>query len=174
MSSCYNSNIDVLILSSPMELRILFFKNRSEELDASTEAADIDVSRRSCKTFMTIGNICTHHDGWCNVSAMVPGFSLLHVQCVFHTLASCSNEVFVESKSVPNRSYIELMVWIARCSTCAGIMFTAKTASEAKVVNLELNSRKKRSKNRMKIDLLKCSLVVDAGTLFRVVFYNVF
>ena len=50
-------------------------------------------------------------------------------------------------------------------------MFTAKTASEAKVVNLELNSRKKRSKNRMKIDLLKCSLVVDAGTLFRVVFY---
>ena len=79
MSSCYNSNIDVLILSSPMELRILFFKNRSEELDGSIEAADIDVSRRSCKTFMTIGNICMHDDGWCNVSAMVPGFSLLHV-----------------------------------------------------------------------------------------------
>ena len=46
--------------------------------------------------------------------------------------------------------------------------FKAKTACEAKVVNLELNFRKKQSKNGMKIDLLKCSWVVDAGTLFRV------
>ena len=48
-------------------------------------------------------------------------------------------------------------------------MFKAKTTCQAKVVNLELNSRKKHPKNGMKIDLLKCSLAVDAGTLFRVV-----
>ena len=48
-------------------------------------------------------------------------------------------------------------------------MFKAKTACEVKVVNLELNSRKKQYKNCMKIDLLKCSLAVDAGALFRVV-----
>ena len=46
-------------------------------------------------------------------------------------------------------------------------MFKAKTACEVKVVNLELNSRKKHSKNGIKIDLSKCSWVVDAGTLFR-------
>ena len=46
-------------------------------------------------------------------------------------------------------------------------MFKAKTACEANVVNLELNSCKKQSKNGMKIDLLKCSWVVDARTLFR-------
>ena len=38
--------------------------------------------------------------------------------------------------------------------------FKAKTACEAKVVNLELNFRKKQFKNGMKIDLLKCSWVV--------------
>ena len=70
-----------------MELRILFFTNRSDELDYSTEAADIDVSRKSCKTFMTFGNICMHDERWCNVSAMVTGFSLLRVQCAFHTVA---------------------------------------------------------------------------------------
>ena len=48
-------------------------------------------------------------------------------------------------------------------------MFKAKTAGEAKVVNLELNSRKKQSKNGMKIDLLKCSLARDTGASFRVV-----
>ena len=46
------------------------------------------------------------------------------------------------------------------------MMFKAKTPCEAEVVNLELNSRKKLSKNGMKIDLLKVSLAVDAGTLF--------
>ena len=40
-----------------------------------------------------------HDDGWRTISAMVPRFSLLRVQ-----VASSSNEVFVESKSVPNRS----------------------------------------------------------------------
>ena len=45
------------------------------------------------------------------------------------------------------------------------MMFKAKTACD-KVVNLELNSRKKQSKNGMKIALLKCSWVADAGTLF--------
>ena len=104
MPFCSYSNINALNLSSLMELRILFFTNRSGELDRSTEAPDIDVSRKSCKTFMTFGNICMHDDGWCNVFALVPGFSLLRVQCVFHTVASCSNEVFVESKSVSNRS----------------------------------------------------------------------
>ena len=87
-----------------MELRIPFFINRSDELDCSTEALDIDVSRKSCKTFMTFGNICMHDNGWCNVSAIVPGFSLLRIQCVFHTVATCSNEAFVEYKSVPNLS----------------------------------------------------------------------
>ena len=48
-------------------------------------------------------------------------------------------------------------------------MFKAKTACEANIVNLELNSLKKQSKNWMKIDLLKCSLAVDAGILFQVV-----
>ena len=48
-------------------------------------------------------------------------------------------------------------------------MFRAKTAIEAKVVNLELNPRNKQSKNGMKIDLLKRLLAVNAGTLFRVV-----
>ena len=88
-----------------MELRTLFFTNRSDELDHSIETPYyIDVSRKSYKTFMTFGNICMHDDGWRNVSAMMPGFSLLRVQYVFQTVASCSNEVFVESKSVPNRS----------------------------------------------------------------------
>ena len=45
------------------------------------------------------------------------------------------------------------------------MMFKAKTACD-EVVNLELNSRKKQSKNGMKIALLKCSWVADAGTLF--------
>ena len=104
MSFCSYSNINALNLSSPMELHILIFTNRSDELDSSREAPNIDVSRKSCKTFMTFGNICVHDNGWCNVSAMMPGFSLLRAQCVFHTVAFCSNEVFVESKSVPNRS----------------------------------------------------------------------
>ena len=57
-----------------MELRIPFFTNSSDELDRSTEAADIDVSRKSCKTFTTFGNIlCMVMDGviflrWCQVS----------------------------------------------------------------------------------------------------------
>ena len=41
-----------------MDLHSLFLTNRSDELDRSTEAADIDVSRKGCKTFMTFGNIC--------------------------------------------------------------------------------------------------------------------
>ena len=45
-------------------------------------------------------------------------------------------------------------------------MFKAKTVCEAKVGTHELNSRKEQSKNAMKNDLLKCSWVVDAGTLF--------
>ena len=85
-----------------MELHILFLTNRSDELDRSTEAADIDVSRKSCKTFMMFENICMDDDGWHKVSAMVPGFSLLRVQCIFHTLAYCSNEVFVEYKAASN------------------------------------------------------------------------
>ena len=48
------------------------------------------------------------------------------------------------------------------------MMFKAKTACEAKVVNLELNSGKKQSKYGMKIDVLKCSLAIDAG-IFQVV-----
>ena len=51
------------------------------------------------------------------------------------------------------------------------MMFKAKTACETKIVNLELNSRKKQSKNGMKIELLKCSLAVDAGTLFQLFFH---
>ena len=51
---------------------------------------------------MAFGNICMHDDGLCNFSLMVIGFSLLQVQCAFETVASCSNEVFVESKSVSN------------------------------------------------------------------------
>ena len=47
------------------------------------------------------------------------------------------------------------------------MVFKAKAACEAKVVTLKLNSRKEQSKNAMKIDLLKCSWVVDTGTLFR-------
>ena len=77
MSFCSYSNINAFNLASPMELCILFFTNRNDELDRLTEAADIDVSRKSCNTFMTFGNICMHDDGWCNVSAMVPGFYLL-------------------------------------------------------------------------------------------------
>ena len=46
-------------------------------------------------------------------------------------------------------------------------MFKAKTACGAKVVNLELNSSMKQSKNGMQIDLLKRSLVVDERTLFQ-------
>ena len=41
-----------------------------------------------------------------------------------------------------------------------------KTTCAVKVVNLELNSRQKKSKHGMKINLLKYSLDVDAGTLF--------
>ena len=104
MSFCWYSNINALNLSSLMELTILFFTNRSEELDRSTEAPDIDARRKSYETFMMFGNICMYNDGWRNVSAMKQGFSLPRVQCVFYTVASCSNEVFVESKSVPNRS----------------------------------------------------------------------
>ena len=48
-------------------------------------------------------------------------------------------------------------------------MFKAITTYEAKVMNHVLKSRKKQSKNGMKIDLVKCSLAVDTGTLFRVV-----
>ena len=48
-------------------------------------------------------------------------------------------------------------------------MFKAKPTCEARVENRKLNSRKKQSKNGMKNNLLKCSLAVDAGTLFRVV-----
>ena len=48
-------------------------------------------------------------------------------------------------------------------------MFNANTICEAKVLNLELNSRKKQYKNGKKIKLLKSSLAVDAVTLFRVV-----
>ena len=48
-------------------------------------------------------------------------------------------------------------------------MFKAITTYEAKVVNHVLKSCKKQSKNGMKIDLVKCSLAVDTGTLFRVV-----
>ena len=104
MFFCSYSNINALNLSSPIELRIIVFTNRSDELDRLTEAEDIDVSRKSCKTFMALGNICMHDDGWCNFSLMVISFSLLQVQCAFETVASCSNEVFVESKSVSNRS----------------------------------------------------------------------
>ena len=46
-------------------------------------------------------------------------------------------------------------------------MFKVKTACGAKVVNLELNSSMKQSKNGMQIDLLKRSLVVDERTLFQ-------
>ena len=46
-------------------------------------------------------------------------------------------------------------------------MFKVKTASGAKVVNLELNSSMKQSKNGMQIDLLKRSWVVDERTLFQ-------
>ena len=49
------------------------------------------------------------------------------------------------------------------------MMFKAKAASETKVVNLELNSRKKKSKKGFQINLLKCSLAVNAGTLFQVI-----
>ena len=48
-------------------------------------------------------------------------------------------------------------------------MLKCKTSCEGKVMNLELKSRKKQSKNEMKIYLLKSSTVVDAGTLFQVV-----
>ena len=48
-------------------------------------------------------------------------------------------------------------------------MLKTKTTCKAKVVNLELNSRKRQSENRTKIDLLKCSLAVVAETLFQVV-----
>ena len=47
------------------------------------------------------------------------------------------------------------------------MMFKAKTACGAEVVNLELNSSKKQPKNGMQIDLLKRSWVVDEGTLFQ-------
>ena len=60
------------------------------------------------------------------------------------------------------------MVRIVRCSTWAGIMFNANTICKAKVVNLELNSRKKQYKNGKKTELLKSSFAVDAVTLFRV------
>ena len=46
-------------------------------------------------------------------------------------------------------------------------MFKVKTACGAKVVNLELNSSMKQSKNGMQIDLLKRSWVVDERTLFQ-------
>ena len=49
------------------------------------------------------------------------------------------------------------------------MIFKAKAASETKVVNLDLNSRKKKSKKGFQIDLLKCSLAVNAGTLFQVI-----
>ena len=49
------------------------------------------------------------------------------------------------------------------------MMLKSKTACEGKVVNLELKSRKKQSKNEMKIYILKSSTVVDAGILFQVV-----
>ena len=49
------------------------------------------------------------------------------------------------------------------------MMLQAKIACEAILVNLELNSHKKQSENVMKIDVLKCSLVVDAEALFQVV-----
>ena len=47
-------------------------------------------------------------------------------------------------------------------------MFNANTICKAKVVNLELNSRKKQYKNGKKTELLKSSFAVDAVTLFRV------
>ena len=61
------------------------------------------------------------------------------------------------------------MVWTVRGSTWAGIMFKANTACEAKVVNLELNSREKQSKNEMKVNLSKCSMTVNAETILQVV-----
>ena len=48
-------------------------------------------------------------------------------------------------------------------------MFKANTACEVKVVNLELNSREKQSKNEMKVNLSKCSMAVNAETLLQVI-----
>ena len=48
-------------------------------------------------------------------------------------------------------------------------MFKANTACEVKVVNLELNSREKQSKNEMKVNLSKCSMAVNAETLPQVI-----
>ena len=104
MSFCSYRNISALNLSTPKELHILLFINQSNKLDSSTEAPDIDVSRKSCKTFIVFENICMHDDVWCKVFAMVLVLSLLRVQCVFLAVASWSNEAFVESKSVPNWS----------------------------------------------------------------------
>ena len=62
MFFCSYSNINALNLCSPMELRILFLTNQSDELNRSTEAVDIDNSRKSCKTFIRFENICMHDD----------------------------------------------------------------------------------------------------------------
>lgn len=53
----------LLSLSSPMELRVLFFTYVSDQLDGLKEAANIEVCRYGCKTFMTFGNICIYNDG---------------------------------------------------------------------------------------------------------------
>ena len=78
------SNINAFNLSSHMERRILFSTKVSDELDRSTKAADSDVSRKAAKLW-TFESICMYDEGWCNASGVVPGFSLLRVQCVFHT-----------------------------------------------------------------------------------------